>query len=283
MSTPDPKVTGSPENIWLIYGEIDTDTAHDECHEISWCDEPQDAADVRYVRGDVADRQAAEAEALRRERDELREQAAFAKQNLAVIGGMLGSPGPIEIDDIAARLHLLIAERDDQAARLAEIERQEPVALVLRSTMSRPVPWVVKHRRHLSVSASALVGSGADHLEPLYASPAPAAEPVLLSDEQVVDAYRQHFDVLMDHIYEYGTAAEGSEYYAIKMARAIEAAVLMANRMMPTATTKRPTRSVASANWAGQDRRRARGRAGEVDAARAQGTGAVKPNAMVRR
>ena len=61
---------------------------------------------------------------------ELSEQVAFAARHLAIISGVLGSPEPIEIDDIAARLHLLIAERDELAARLAEIEAQEPVAWV---------------------------------------------------------------------------------------------------------------------------------------------------------
>lgn len=56
---------------------------------------------------------------------ELSEQVAFAARHLAIISGVLGSPEPIEIDDIAARLHLLIAERNALAARLAEIERAE--------------------------------------------------------------------------------------------------------------------------------------------------------------
>ena len=69
----------------------------------------------------------AEAERLRAERDEAREQVDFVDRHLSIISGVLGSPEPIEIDDIAARLHLLIAERDELAARLAEIERTELV------------------------------------------------------------------------------------------------------------------------------------------------------------
>lgn len=67
-------------------------------------------------------------ETVRRLRAELSEQVAVTARHLAIISGVLGSPEPIEIDDIAARLHLLIAERDELAARLAEIEAQEPVA-----------------------------------------------------------------------------------------------------------------------------------------------------------
>ena len=81
----------------------------------------------------TAERDAALAE-LAQARDELREQVDFVEQHLAVISGVLGSPEPIEIDDIAARLHLLIAERDELAARLAEIAAQEPVAWIERIT-----------------------------------------------------------------------------------------------------------------------------------------------------
>lgn len=69
----------------------------------------------------------AEAERLRAERDELSEQVAFAARHLAIISGVLGSPEPIEIDDIAARLHLLIAERNALAAKLTAPVQAEPV------------------------------------------------------------------------------------------------------------------------------------------------------------
>ena len=121
----DPMVTGCPESIWLIYGEVDTDTAHDECHEIGWCDEPLWPADVRYVRGDVADRHAADAAALRRERDAL-------------------------------------------AARLAEIEAQEPAA------------WVPIHPRDGALWSMTTATPSEERLpshyplSPLYTRPEPA-------------------------------------------------------------------------------------------------------------
>lgn len=51
-----PKVTGSPAEIWLVYGDIEEDCAHVDCGEVSWCGEQQFPADVRYVRADLASR-----------------------------------------------------------------------------------------------------------------------------------------------------------------------------------------------------------------------------------
>lgn len=127
---------------------------------------------LRYVGSLVA-----EAAELRRERDELSEQAAFTARHLAIISGVLGSPEPIEVDDIAARLHLLIAERNALAARLAEIEAQEPVA------------WVPIHPR-TGPLWSMTTGSPDEErlphypLEPLYTRPAPATELRCERDDQ---------------------------------------------------------------------------------------------------
>lgn len=115
------------------------------------------------------------ADALSRERDELREQAAFVEQHLGVISGVLGSPEPLQIDDIAARLHLLIAERNALAARLAEIEAQPPSMYVLRSTAGSVRPAVVTRTSLLSCAQADRVDAGEDHLDPLFARPAPAA------------------------------------------------------------------------------------------------------------
>ena len=60
-----PRVTGSPESIWLVYGDIDSDATHSECHEVMWCEDGQYASDVKYVREDLFDVQAAKIERLR--------------------------------------------------------------------------------------------------------------------------------------------------------------------------------------------------------------------------
>jgi hypothetical protein len=60
-----PRVTGSPESIWLVYGDIDSDAVHSECHEVMWCADSQYPADVNYVRADLFDAQAAEIERMR--------------------------------------------------------------------------------------------------------------------------------------------------------------------------------------------------------------------------
>lgn len=44
-----PKVLNPPKEIWLCYGDFDGEIEHIDCGEVSWCDGPQDAADVRYV------------------------------------------------------------------------------------------------------------------------------------------------------------------------------------------------------------------------------------------
>lgn len=116
-------------------------------------------------------------EQLRGERDKLREQVAFVERHLGVISGVLGSLGPLQIDDIAARLHLLIADRDDLAARLAEIEAQKPSMYVLRSTAGSVRPTVVTRKALLSCVQADRVDAGEDHLDPLFARPAPAAGP----------------------------------------------------------------------------------------------------------
>ncbi len=53
----EPRVTGSPDVIWLVYGELEHDDTHANCcasGEVTWCEDPQFIADVRYVRGDLA-------------------------------------------------------------------------------------------------------------------------------------------------------------------------------------------------------------------------------------
>ena len=48
-----PKILNPPKEIWLCYGEIEEDAEHRECasdeDSVTWCDTPQDHADVRYV------------------------------------------------------------------------------------------------------------------------------------------------------------------------------------------------------------------------------------------
>ena len=49
-----PVVTGSPDTIWLCYGDLDRDATHRECGEVMWCEDKQDQSDVRYVRADLS-------------------------------------------------------------------------------------------------------------------------------------------------------------------------------------------------------------------------------------
>lgn len=60
-----PKVIGAPEEIWLVHGDIASDANHADCYEVTWCEDQQFDADVRYFRADRFERQAAERAALR--------------------------------------------------------------------------------------------------------------------------------------------------------------------------------------------------------------------------
>lgn len=51
--TPAPEVTGSPERIYLNYGDIERDCTHAECSrdgEVTWCEDSAFSTDVAYVR-----------------------------------------------------------------------------------------------------------------------------------------------------------------------------------------------------------------------------------------
>lgn len=51
-----PSILNAPEEIWLVYGDIEYDSDHSECNEVTWCSESQYPADVRYVRADTVER-----------------------------------------------------------------------------------------------------------------------------------------------------------------------------------------------------------------------------------
>jgi len=55
--TPPPKVTGSPPEIWLVYGDLESDATHAdvmrEHGDVLWCEDQQHGTDVRYVRADL--------------------------------------------------------------------------------------------------------------------------------------------------------------------------------------------------------------------------------------
>jgi hypothetical protein len=48
-----PKVLNPPDEIYLVYGDLDQDAEHAECHEVTWCRDGQFCCDVRYVRSDI--------------------------------------------------------------------------------------------------------------------------------------------------------------------------------------------------------------------------------------
>lgn len=72
-SVHEPRVTGAPETIWLVYGDIDHDETHANCcasGEVTWCEDAQFSADVRYLRADLLYH---EAQVIAAQRDSLRD------------------------------------------------------------------------------------------------------------------------------------------------------------------------------------------------------------------
>jgi hypothetical protein len=70
-SVHEPRVTGSPDAIWLVYGDLEQDATHAECSDrgaVLWCEDAQFAADVRYTRTDLVAERVAGAAAAERER-----------------------------------------------------------------------------------------------------------------------------------------------------------------------------------------------------------------------
>lgn len=149
----------------------------------------------------AADYWKAEAERLRRERDELRRWKSTNAPRLDALEGLLraaqsgaaaGREAIASLSSERAANAILTSEGELLAARLAEIEAQEPAMYVLRSTKDRPAPWAVRHPRYLDVGTGDLVRLGLDHLDPLYASPAPPDKPVQAADldADIIDAQR---------------------------------------------------------------------------------------------
>lgn len=91
-----PTVNGSPEEIWLVYGDIYEDADHEECDDVSWCSDQQFDSDVKYIRADIIEQQAAELAALR----------AFAKD---LFIDVMGCDGNSFIDEMLVK-HRLIDE-----------------------------------------------------------------------------------------------------------------------------------------------------------------------------
>lgn len=70
-SAHEPRVTDAPEAVWLVYGDLDHDATHRECcdsGEVTWCEDAQFPADVRYTRTDLVAERVAAAVAAERER-----------------------------------------------------------------------------------------------------------------------------------------------------------------------------------------------------------------------
>ena len=102
------------------------------------------------------------------------------------------------------------ALREALAEQPAEQQRQEPVAWMCSNTK-------LLHKGYQMFSAT----RGGDWNIPVYTAPQPRRR---LTDEEIDNTTRKQVDDLLDHIYEYGTAAEGIDYRLRAIARAIERA-----------------------------------------------------------
>lgn len=90
-STLPPKISGAPETIWLVYGELEHDDTHAECRrsgEVTWCEDKQFDSDVRYVRADSP--LLAEIDRLKAQVAELESKAHFYKRRCDAIQNWQG-------------------------------------------------------------------------------------------------------------------------------------------------------------------------------------------------
>ena len=92
-SVHEPRVTGSPEAIWLVYGDLEHDDTHGECcrsGEVTWSEDSQFPADVRYVLASKAEAEIAHlcslVDALRLERNVLQKISARRAGALERVG-----------------------------------------------------------------------------------------------------------------------------------------------------------------------------------------------------
>lgn len=125
-SVHEPRVTGAPEAIWLVYGELEHDDTHANCADsgdVTWCEDAQFPADVRYLRADLLYQQAREIAT--------QEVAAERERWTKAIGAQMPADfkdwhenGPAELPEIAAWvIQNLRADRDswaDQASQRAQ-------------------------------------------------------------------------------------------------------------------------------------------------------------------
>jgi len=91
-------VSGSPETIWLVYGDIEHDCKHMDCPDVTWCKDAQFDSDVMYVRADLTEIEQLKAENKRllAERQELIDAVAAIQQqqkekNWPVTGGLVAA------------------------------------------------------------------------------------------------------------------------------------------------------------------------------------------------
>lgn len=88
------RVLDTPEEIWLVYGELEHDDTHANLRRdgnVTWCEHQIEASDVRYVRADLL------AEAL--------ESAAFYRRRCAALGqwqSRMRDPERVIVCDILA-------------------------------------------------------------------------------------------------------------------------------------------------------------------------------------
>ena len=139
----------------------------------------RDAEVRRITAGLTAERNAARLEAQRAAGEtvrKLREREAFADMHLSIIGSVLG--GPVQVDDIAARLHLLIAERDAALAELAQARERCIADLKQAATTS----WTARSQDAALWAVNVLMTPAAaperaDHVEPALRMVSERTEP----------------------------------------------------------------------------------------------------------
>ena len=136
----------------------------------------------------------------------LRERERWLAQEQAEPKGGGRLPPPLQAEPVAWRCACGANLYIDAQGRPAS--KAEPV---------EPVAWYQKRGQEVLTSHPACWGREDEPWTPLYTAP-PQRKP--LTDEEIDVATAQERDALLDHIYEYGTAAEGVLERIRKLCRA---------------------------------------------------------------
>ena len=112
-----PRVLEAPAAIWLNYGDIPFDGTHASLaasDDVTWCDAAQFAADVKYVRSDLAERELAAARQAAQTADGMAECMRMFRADMIAAGIITEAVAPMFMTEA-----ILAVVRKDAAAMVS--------------------------------------------------------------------------------------------------------------------------------------------------------------------